>query len=509
MDLTVRSPISILLVAGIALFCLALLFMAGPYWNITADSYSYLMGGKSLVENGRYSVDGKPLTVTPFVTSVLIGAVFLIFGKSFLAVNILMKILTVFCIVAAFFVLRQHGASRTAALIITLLTASNIHLLNEACKILSDIPFTLFSFLSIWSFTRYIRNDDKRAFLPAIFLMLTAYFTRTMGIALILAALTCLFIQAVRAGGEERKKKKGLFLTALICFAAPMLLWELRNALVRGETLFYIKVFMQKIAWVPERATAGEIALRTAREFIPFKLKAIGEILVNGWILVFPWPLALACATVYAGAIIEAFKEKSFLGVYMSFYLAIYILMDPHAGNRFLIPVIPFIFYYSWYFLKGAFRAFNIDIEKSALFRIALVFLVIIYITNACPAVERDIMYNHSPVFPGSMVKYASNFDEQGIDLWLKRYAGNDSVCMSERAEIDRFLSGKKFLRFPYTGDAGRMRGYIEQNKVDYIVIDKKSPQVKRFLAPVLTGDKEDFELMIDKRGASLYRVKR
>src|SRR5690606_3934375 len=74
------------------------------------------------------------------------------------------------------------------ALGVGLLLAVAPGVLREGRWILSDVPFWAFTMVAIWSFER-LRPDDWKRFAVAAAAVLLAYFTRSAGLPLVLAAL--------------------------------------------------------------------------------------------------------------------------------------------------------------------------------------------------------------------------------------------------------------------------------------------------------------------------------
>lgn len=211
----------------------------------------------------------------------------------------------------------------------------------------------------------------------------------------------------------------------------------------------------------------------------------------------------------YLGVIIDIIKNKSFTGLYLFSYLFIYSVMNMYGGGaRYLIPILPFILFYPFFFIRDMFLLKKKRIEEGAVFQIIALLFLVFYIRNAIPYLKYHIKENHRPLFSGTFIKHMGNPDEQDLSLWLKTNTENSVICLSENFKIDCLISERKFYNLPYINDQRFILNYIKSKKVSYVIMVNNSPRVKRFLLPVIMNNKNLFEPLIEKKHASLFKVK-
>jgi len=497
---------------------LSYFFTVGPYWNITPDSCIYVLGGKNLHETGRYEINGTPLTTAPFVFSAMIAAVFSLFGESYFALNLFMKILILSYLIASFFLLKEWGLSGTWSLFVTLLTASSVHLIRESSRILADIPYALFSVLAVIFFNSYIKKKDNSSFCAAVVFIVLSYFTKTVGVALICASSIYLFADFVKSKGDVRRRKRNLFLAAVSLFAVLAVAWEARNMLTGERYLHYPRAFLEKEPWIPVYASPGEILKRTYSNFVPCKLAplfavfgncAAKESFLNSHHVILTCLYGVLSGLFLSGVVFDAVRRNGFRGMYVVFFLIIFGVMNMYGGKtRHLLPIAPFIFAYPVVFLKEVFRLRKIKIERSAVFKTIACIYLVFYMFHVPSKFDALIRKNHRPLFPGSFIKWR-NADEQELALWLKKNTETSAVCLSEKHLIDGLISERLFHDYPYTGDQERLLKYIGKKGISYILVDNTYDKVRRFLIPVISDHAGLFEIVAAKKGASLYRVKK
>ncbi len=68
-------------------------------------------------------------------------------------------------------------------------------------------------------------------------------------------------------------------------------------------------------------------------------------------------------------------------------------------------------------------------------------------------------------------------------------------------------VTGRNGFEFPFSGDHSKVMEHLRSNRIEYVLIDKKKTPVKMFLAPVLLAYPSEFELVMEAKRASLYKV--
>jgi len=490
--------------------------VVSPYWDMSPDSCLYVLAGKALHETGRYEVNGNPVTVVPFVFSGMIAAVFMVFGESYFVLNVLMKVLVLLFLVATFFLLRQWKLSVAWSLVVTLLTASSIHLIEESARILPDIPYALWSVLAVLSFGSYMQKKSSASYYLAVGLIAVSYFTRTIGLTLIAAALVCLFAEFIRSEGQARRKSRNRLFTAVIIFVGLAVAWEARNVLSGRRCFHYFRAFLEKEPWIPVYATFGQIIMRTVKMFVPYKLMPFFAVLGNRTVqdvfLNVRWLgglffYGIVFCLFWAGVMYDIAKRNRFRGLYILFYLIIFGLMNMKGGTRYLVPILPFIFAYPVFFVKEMFQSKRILMKKHWFFKAAVAVGIALYMLPVPARFVGTIRSSHRPTFAESPILWRCNRDEQELALWLKKNTDASVACLSDKSLVHGTISERRFHTFPFTKKRNRILRTVRRLNIDYLLVDYKSSKVKRFLMPVIRRHEDVFEILIARKKAGLYKV--
>jgi hypothetical protein len=221
--------------AGLVLLYLllaALSFMPQPHTG--GDNAAYISLGRSLLEQQTYQdlydPAEPPHTRYPPVFPLLLAAGMAVGLKPWVGLKLVGIVLGGCAIAATFLWLRRRGRPGLA-LGVALLLAISPGVLTEVHWILSDVPFWCFTALALWAFERLRSGDWRRFGLAALFAVL-AYFTRSAGLPLMVAA-----------AGWLAWRRHWRQLAALALVLGPLVfLWWLRARSAGGGV--YVSYFM-------------------------------------------------------------------------------------------------------------------------------------------------------------------------------------------------------------------------------------------------------------------------
>ncbi len=212
------------------------------------DNYMYLILARSIREHGRYvnlHIPGEPPhtkfpPLFPLLLAIFSG------GRSIVGA----KLLVIFTYwILLFFVFRFYNEiDRKNGWILFLFFSVPPYLLLYAQSIYSDIPYTLFSFLTLYFIFLYEKRKEQKYLYFSLIFAIAAFYTRTIGITLLSVPLF-LFL---------RKRKKEGFIYGIILIVA-MALWFGRNKLVGGKASEYFEQWKLVNPYIPQ---AGVITWR-------------------------------------------------------------------------------------------------------------------------------------------------------------------------------------------------------------------------------------------------------
>jgi 4-amino-4-deoxy-L-arabinose transferase-like glycosyltransferase len=208
---------------AIAVSVLSFGLIINTSWNATPDSALYLALGESLARGAGYVFNGEPHTFVPPGFPALLAGTAWLCGPDFLSYRLFMAITGLITAWVGYaFVSRLCG--RDTAVVVGGVFALNHALLSNCTFILSDVPFALFTLISLHAVLSAARTHDMLAWaviaglavgiLPVI---------RINGLGIPPVAAFFLFCAWKSAGWQKRIVCVGVFL--VVAFL-PAAIWQ-------------------------------------------------------------------------------------------------------------------------------------------------------------------------------------------------------------------------------------------------------------------------------------------
>ena len=215
--------------------------------HLGGDNAGYYILGKALAGGYGYtsihSKDHIPANHFPPGYPVMIAAVMKTFSGKITTIKAANGFYMWTALMALFFLFRALTQNIHLSFIACLLAAYNFHLLEYSTIMMSEIPFVLFSTLSLLLF---INTDFEKPFyrnwkfLLFIATMVFAFYIRTLGIALFISFMLILLAQ-------KRWKYAGFLFVSFFILIAP---WQVRSQSLGGNS--YVKQLLMKNPYRPE-----------------------------------------------------------------------------------------------------------------------------------------------------------------------------------------------------------------------------------------------------------------
>lgn len=456
--------------------------------------------------------------VFPLILSPIIG----IFGYNYLLMRLMIVIMGIGSIGMAYFVcLRMFNSAskatghklsslskRTTAALVMLLSAVSYPLLFEMTRILSDIPYMFFSFLALIFIDKYSKTKtpllNKTAYLTIIFILL-AYFTRLVGISLIAAAILYLFWRA-RKGTKSTDSstkwwlgatKKAAFIGLIfIVFASA---WIVRNQLLDNllpselrEAMSYER---ELILVTPNASDSHVVTLKSFSNRVKSNLdyyEGLIASIISGRKIKSQTGILVISLILLCGFLARAIPNPTIIEFYTFFYFCIYLLWPSRQGERFLVPIIPFLFLYFLSLPK-----LIVDLIGSILkdrreviwiigiLSISIITLGLFYFN--LPSATDVIKNEHrKPYYQGGTANYINAIS------WVKENTPPDSVIVTDRAPWVHLLSGRKAFTFPWVPDTKEVIDFIYENGVTHIIYVPWGYS-KAYLKPTISAYQDKF----------------
>jgi 4-amino-4-deoxy-L-arabinose transferase-like glycosyltransferase len=406
--------------------------------------------------------------------------------------------------------LHRREADDSIPLLVVLAVATSPGLLFFSQSVMSEIPYLLFSLLALLSLRTYAssRGGAARSVLTAALIALTIL-TRFIGLSLLLAAAVYLYGDLGRTRPDCRKAAIVVLVLALIPAAA----WVSRNRSV-GEPAgaaywseFHIDPVLSSRTFGDGVRELGRTASRNAVRYSAH----VGRVILFGAPApskVLPLLLAMVASI---GFLLCAIRRRTAIEYYVCIYMGVLLLYPATHLQRYLVPMMPFIWYYflvavRW-LLAGVCRTRAgswVAAERAATALAVLVALLAL--GNGTAALW------HNVLSPRSEQYYRAQGNEEAyarVLPWVRAHTRPDSVFLWAKSSL-RFLdSGRESAPLAPAPDAGAELRSILESRADYVVVDAFSELSRRVVRPVVERHPEYFHLVHETDVSKVYQVVR
>ncbi len=453
----------------------------------------------------------------PFVFPLMLFPVIKLFSLDFLIMRLLMIVLTLGSLYLAY-ILFKKCCDKTTAFAIILLTGFSSTLLHMSTWVLSEIPYMFFSLFSLYFFVDYSKEQkflSKAGLLSLIFLLL-ALFTRTIGIALLLAFLCYLIFERKENMLPMFNLKKAVIIFSIVVI--PLSLWSYRSHTInqcypfqpeyRGVLNYQKEFFLKTPDDINSELISSKDFIIRTKNNIEIYAYTITKIILKQMDSLFIRVFVLMIFLY--GFVLCFIKRRSILEYYFIFYLLVCILWwFSLTPERFLAPVIPFIFYYFFTGFHNSVRLcsntiFNVKTDRTKqIVRLILGLCVFSLIATNFSFNPNDLKAERTKQFhPPELVSEVFS----AIN-WIQNNTPQDSLIMSSRAPWVVMFTDRKTLTWPLFMPVQSVVESIVRNRVDYIVISLIHPEIYLLLHDFVTTHTEHFLLVFSIGETAIYRV--
>ncbi len=489
-----RNPVlTAAVLMAVHLLLLLLTFQPQPHTG--GDNAAYIALGRSLFEHGSYRSlydPGTPLhTQYPPVFPAVLGAAMAAGLQPWVPLKLIIALFSAIAVGFTYLWIRRRRRPMLA-LGVGVMIAIGPGVLELGHWILSDVPFWAFTAISLWAFER-LRPELRGRFAIAVLATVLAYFTRSAGLPLLLAAFAWLAL---------RRRWKQLAVLAAV--ALPLAgAWWLRAKLQGGVD--YVSQFWYVNPYSPELGRIGAVDLfdrmldnasRYARIHLPILLTGTTGAL----------PLLAGVSVIGFGAFgwVKRLRRPTLAELFLPLYIAL-LLVWPSvwSGERFLLPALPLLLYYAGDGLIRTARA----LKPSVAFAAGATAIVLIGLlgmptdvasmraSGRCMLDYR--MGNRYPCLPPVWNEFFS------IGEWSKTALPDDAVVVSRKPRLFWAISGRQSLVYPFTDRAADLIRAAQAAGARYIVLDGLGSLSQRYLVPALLQRPDAFCMMRSEPGGT------
>lgn len=495
----------------LSLFLLIILLLyvgaLNNYLGVFGDDAQFVVLGKSITQ-GKYaliSAPGEPAhTKIPPLFPLLLSPVILFFGYNFF----LLKLVSCLALIGALTILYKllSTINKQLSFMAFLISALCPLVFLFSHEVMSESLYMLLSFLALYFLHKdeQINRGISPSFLFGVIFSAAAFLTRMIGISLLAAVIFLGIIKYL--SGKDKKlvlKKTAVFCILFISLGA---FWVIRIARV-DETPVYLQEFLKGDTEKNELIKGQSLFPDTESNLffrfldnlyyysgpiIALDLKKAVSTQGDSFLrFIFPFGILL-WLILFSSILIQLYKRQSIIDAYVLIYLGI-IFLWYWRSLRFLSPVIPFLILYLLHSIQGILRALS-KRHLKIIFRAVVAVLLLINLTGFAYEFRRQ----HREKF------YNEEWDSYyKASLWLKN--AEEGIVLARKWANTFVWSGKKCVMVPQTSDRDYVEGFIEENKIGYILLDGfERYKTKDFLGFIAHSDQ--FRLVHQEKHAEIYQ---
>jgi 4-amino-4-deoxy-L-arabinose transferase-like glycosyltransferase len=504
-----KLPVMVILLLSLALF---LSLANGFIFFHGGDNAEYFLLGRSIALGKGYTnvymFPELPHSKYPPLFPLMLAGIITLFSENVFIMKIM---IAVFGAVTASvtFLIWTDRTDKLPAVMTSLMFMTAPATILLAPRLLTEIPFTAFCCLAVFSYERALKDGSvKKKYLAfSVISVVAAYFTRSAGIALALSLIIAPLLQRPIRTGFRKNVPVTFSIGTPILIAA--ISWFIRSYIVtEGKGKNYFREFLLSDPSSVDSSTIGisELLHRVSVNGV-YYAKSIG-----GATLPFPVDEKISIylgtfliAVMFSGLIITMKRRSGAPEVFTIFYvLMIFVWGFKHP--RFLIPLFPMFYYY---FLKAVSTATGKSLELIGVTKnhistgVILAVSILMLTSNSFYLIDRiKYIYSlrqtegfrNSPHF--HMIPANKKFARL---LGLCKYVYNNSdprqIVFSDKPRLVALGTDRRTVGGPYHEDPDQFIKNLEIKNVDYILADEHFFRVHKYFIPAFKKYPARFEL--------------
>lgn len=465
------------------------------------DNFTYFLLGRALAKGKGYIELWDPshplhTQYPPIFPILLIPAAFL---NSYLLAKLIVFLCFIFLLFFSYllFLELDYSNSKMISIVALAFLAFSPGLLEYSHWVLSDIPYLLFSVLSLLSWS-------KKRYNLALFFSIIGFFTRTAGISLLIAVIGFYILKS-----KIERKKTIIPLLALLFIP----IWIIYGKVFGSQ--FQRSYFQQLISKDPYNPSMGNIGIlnlifRIGKNILRMFLKILPNIFFGEIkILLISLSISIILLSLLSFGVVSekiffkktdeekksSFSTLNLINTYMFLYL-LTVWSWPviwTVDKRLYLPILPWL---AFCLAKGSVRItrlFQKGIAKKFPFFITGLLVancVFIALTSSNELWKNNMKWIKEKIPSGRAFYFK---DYINIKNWaLREKIQENSVFMVRKQTAFHYFTDFPTAPVPQTENPEELKNIIETKKVDYIVL---SPLFKSYPIVVkgMNGLKEEY----------------
>ena len=503
------------------------LFLVGAVYLSTSANYlgdwsgdaaTYILLGKSLAQ-GHGCQDpilpgSYPFTKYPFLFPAMLAPVIGFFGIDFLAIRVEVALIALMAAVAWYFYFRER-LQTAAGLGLALAFALHPYSVSFITRTLSETPYLLWTGISFWTFNRWKKTGQGTCLATSLACAVLAFFCRSAGVALFGALILGVVLEPQLWSRKVMKIPATLAVVVVSLLAAAG--WSFYVLFHPTPVVNYFQEMFQPVfagrsvnfAVLLERVQANSwyYFSTISSQLLPgLRPGSAPSIIISGLL----WLLLAAGA-------FRAARNRQLLEVfYFAFSIAMVMVWPCYLEFRFLFPLLPLMLMFGYESIlliarampspnsAKAFKYASFALFSGAWLCYTCLVLVSQHRPNPFPPSAQS-MFGFSiekPVIDWSKTFYAyhspKNLSYLGEFIALNQLAAEiippQAVIASAKPSDTALVTGHRCVRLPIAVNPLEAVLYLESWNVDYLIVDRFSPQTDLAITPLLEEHPNLFE---------------
>lgn len=472
------------------------------FLELGGDSAQYIILAQSICKGTGLRAINHPdapfFYHYPFIFPLLLCAIIYFLGRNIYLMHLLVAALGYLSLFFFYRLFKKYTDQKISFITVAFLATNGIFISYSAKHILSDAPFLFFTSFTLFFASKYLKKENllnKEGFFT-VFGLLLSYFTRYAGITLFLGLLVVLL-----ASPKQKFRKVSLVFFA---FLFPFLAWQI-GAKILNPSAF--SSFSQQFLLIdPYQPFLG--SLFTHPKYLLIRLieggdcyyKAIGRSFFPYFMARWNFltkPLCLISVILSFLGLWFKFRENKtcVFHYYFLIYFFLIVFWPYRESSRFILPILPFMYFYFFTSLK---KLLNFLPRKIYLFALCSL-LPTLFIFNALSLPTKASTYQD---LPSPLKNFIS------LHYWIKENLPKEGVIISRKPTITYFYTNHQSIIYPYTLNPSQIAHEIIKNKVKYIVVDEFSLETRRYLLPFLYEYKDEVKFLYHIGRTGLFEVR-
>ena len=480
--------------------------------RVEHDSGIYIILSKALATGQGYReifLVGNPLhTKYPPLFPLLLEPLVYVFGYHFVAMKLLVVAFAVGALFPLYILCRDLSDDVMASLVV-IATVTSPGILHYSHSIMTEMPYLFFSFLALyWLHKCAIQGTwSGKSVAIAVALIPVVYLTRLLGLSLLVAAVAYLLVDG--AGRPGARIRRAIVLGGLA--AIPAVIWFLHNWWM-GEAAgtAYWSGYGGRVYDAPSAIDSISIlSIRLMTNLYKYALH-------SSMVVFFYLPSVLErlllvplAALIFGGFLWRAVRKRTVLEYYVLFYMCSVLLFPGTRPQRYLVPLIPFLWYY---FLTAVYQGLS-WLHKEPLWsmspyqrgaRLAVQLLFVLLVTsNGAASVVANVIHQ-------GREDYYHTVGEEGyigVTQWVGTHTTPESVFIWAKPALRFLWTGRKAVDYPRTDNAKELLEFIHLRQVNYVVVDAFSEKTEQLFRSVVEHYSGHFSLVYSNDVSQVYKV--